>query len=62
VDTEFSTEINGHLGIKPVVVAEALLDGFKADRFEIRVAGTEDFYKLFLSSPEQALAALNSQE
>ena len=62
VDTEFSTGINGHLGIKPVVVAEALLDGLKADRFEIRVAGTEDFYKLFLSSPEQALAALNSQE
>jgi hypothetical protein len=34
----------------------------KEDQFEIRVAGTNDFYKLFLSSPEQALVALNSQE
>lgn len=60
VDTEFSTEINGHLGIKPVVVAEALLDAFKEDRLEIRVAGTDDLYKLFLSSPEQAMAVINS--
>jgi uncharacterized oxidoreductase len=62
VDTEFSAGINGHLGIKPEIVAKELLDGLKEDRFEIRVAGTEDFYKLFLSSPEQALIALNSQE
>jgi uncharacterized oxidoreductase len=62
VDTEFSTEIGGHKGIKPVVVAEELLKGLSEDRFEIRVAGTEDFYKFFLSSPEQALVALNTQE
>jgi len=62
VDTEFSTEIGGHKGIKPVVVAEELLNGLKENHFEIRVAGTNDLYKLFLSSPEQALAALNSQE
>jgi uncharacterized oxidoreductase len=61
VDTEFSTAIGGHKGIKPVVVAEELLKAFKEDRYEIRVAGTDDFYKFFLSSPEQAVAAMNSQ-
>lgn len=61
VDTEFSTEIGGHLGIKPAVVAEALVKAFKEDNFEIRVAGTDDLYKLFLSSPQQALELLNSR-
>lgn len=60
VDTEFSTGINGHLGIKPVVVAEDLVKALGEDRFEIRVAGTDDLYKLFLSSPEQAMAVINS--
>ena len=61
VDTEFSSGIGGHKGIKPVVVAEELLKGLNEDRFEIRVAGTEDFYKFFLSSPEQALVAMNDR-
>lgn len=62
VDTEFSTEIGGHRGIKPIVVAEELLKALKEDRYEIRVAGTEDLYKVFLNSPEQALKVLNTQE
>lgn len=62
VDTEFSKEIGGHRGIKPLVVAEELLKGLKEDRFEIRVAGTDDLYKVFLNSPEQALQVLNTQE
>jgi uncharacterized oxidoreductase len=61
VDTEFSAGIDGHNGIKPIVVAEELLKALSEDRFEIRVAGTEDFYKFFLSSPEQALAAMNTR-
>ena len=60
VDTEFSTEINGHLGIKPEVVAEDLVRALGEDRLEIRVAGTDDLYKVFLSSPEQALEIINS--
>lgn len=60
VDTEFSTEINGHLGIKPEVVAEDLVKALSEDRLEIRVAGTDDLYKVFLSSPEQALEIINS--
>jgi uncharacterized oxidoreductase len=62
VDTEFSTEIGGHKGIKPVVVAEALLKGLGADDLEIRVGQTEEFYRFYLSSPDQAIAAMNNRE
>jgi uncharacterized oxidoreductase len=62
VDTEFSTEIGGHKGIKPIVVAEDLLKGLREDVFEIRVGQTEEFYRLYLSSPEQAMIAMNNRE
>ncbi|HXB09245.1 MAG TPA: SDR family NAD(P)-dependent oxidoreductase [Puia sp.] len=62
VDTEFSTAIDGHKGIKPVVVAEALLRGLEADNLEIRVGQTEELYRLYLSSPEQAFAAINNRK
>jgi uncharacterized oxidoreductase len=62
VDTEFSVEIDGHKGIKPVVVAEALLNSIEADHLEIRVGQTEEFYRFYLSSPEQAMIALNTRE
>jgi uncharacterized oxidoreductase len=62
VDTEFSVEIDGYKGIKPVVVAEALLNSIEADHLEIRVGQTEEFYRFYLSSPEQAMIALNTRE
>jgi uncharacterized oxidoreductase len=62
VDTTFSVEIDGHKGIKPVVVAEALLNSLEADHLEIRVGQTEEFYRFYLSSPEQAFIALNTRE
>jgi uncharacterized oxidoreductase len=62
VDTEFSVEIDGHKGIKPVVVAEELLKGLRDDVLEIRVGQTEEFYRFYLSSPEQAMIALNTRE
>ncbi len=61
VDTDFSTEIGGSNGIKPIVVAERLFEGLKNDEYEIHVGFTADFYQLYLSSPEKALEALNSQ-
>ncbi|HWB90995.1 MAG TPA: SDR family NAD(P)-dependent oxidoreductase [Puia sp.] len=61
VDTALSADIDGHLGIKPDVVAHELLQGLEADRTEIRVAGTEEFYRYFLSSPEEAMTALNNR-
>ncbi len=59
VDTEFSKEIGGSNGIKPLVVAERLIEGLQKDEYEIHVGGTADLYKLFLSSPEAALNVLN---
>jgi len=61
VNTEFSAEIDGHKGIAPSVVAEELVRGLQQDNFEIRVGQTEDFYKFYLSSPEEAFRALNNR-
>lgn len=60
VNTEFSKEIGGEKGIAPEVVAEELLRALAEDVYEIRVGGTEDLYRLSLSSPEQALLAVNA--
>jgi uncharacterized oxidoreductase len=59
VDTEFSAEIGGSKGIPPSAVATAFLDALQKDEYEIHVGGTADLYKLYLSSPAQALAAMN---
>ncbi|HLP64705.1 SDR family oxidoreductase [Flavobacterium sp.] len=60
VNTSFSKEIGGENGISPAEVALALKNGLESDTFEIHVAGTADFYKLYLSSPEAALQYINS--
>jgi uncharacterized oxidoreductase len=60
VDTEFSAEIGGQNGIAPSVVAEALVEALEKDEYEIRVGQTEDIYRLYLSSPEQAFQAMNA--
>ena len=61
VDTEFSTEIGGHNGIPASQVADEFLAGLETDNYEIRVAGTEQLYQLYLSSPTEALKALHSR-
>jgi uncharacterized oxidoreductase len=60
VDTEFSKEIGGSHGVQPLVVAEDLLKAFVNDEYEIRVGNTENIYKLFLSSPAEALKTMNA--
>lgn len=60
VNTEFSKEIGGEKGIPASQVAAELLEGLKNDIYEIHVGGTADIYQLYLSSPENALQALNS--
>lgn len=59
VNTEFSVEIGGHNGIPALQVADEFLTGLQNDNYEIRVAGTEQFYQLYLSSPAEALKAMN---
>lgn len=61
VDTEFSAEIGGRNGIAPSVVAEALAAALEKDEYEVRVGQTETMYRLALSSPEQALQAMNAK-
>jgi uncharacterized oxidoreductase len=59
VNTEFSSEIGGENGIPPEVVAQGLIDGFEKDEYELHIGNTADLYKLYLSSPEEALKTLN---
>jgi len=59
VNTEFSSEIGGENGIPPEVVAQGLVDGFGKDEYELHIGQTADLYKLYLSSPEEALKTLN---
>lgn len=60
VDTGLSAEIGGaEYGIPPEVVAQGLIDGFEKDEYELHIGNTADLYKVYLSSPEQALSVLN---
>ena len=59
VDTAFSAPIGGHNGIAPSEVAAQFFEGLQNDEFEIRVGNTEQVYRLFLSSPEEALHLMN---
>ncbi|MBB6128990.1 SDR family oxidoreductase [Mucilaginibacter lappiensis] len=62
VDTEFSTEIGGHLGIPPSQVADEFLASLETDNYEIRVGNTEQLYQLYLSSPTEALNFMNARK
>lgn len=60
VNTEFSKEIGGENGISPEVLATDLFAAFEQDLFEIHTGQTADIYSLSLSSPKEALLAMNS--
>jgi uncharacterized oxidoreductase len=55
VDTTFSAPIGGHTGISPKAVAEEFYAALQSNELEIHVGHTAQLYKLFLSSPAQAL-------
>jgi len=59
VDTEFSAPIGGKNGVPASFVAEQFVAGLEQNNYEIRVGQTEDMYRLYLSSPEDALLAMN---
>lgn len=61
VNTEFSKPIGGEYGISPRIVAEEFYKALQNDNYEIHVGQTADMYRLFLSSPSEALKAMNSQ-
>jgi uncharacterized oxidoreductase len=60
VNTDFSQEIGGANGIPPQEVADDLLKAFNTDTYEIHVGRTAQLYQLFLSSPAEALKAMNA--
>lgn len=62
VNTDFSVEIGGkENGIPPVEVAQALLDAFSNNNYEIHVGKTAELRKFFFSSPDEALIAFNNR-
>jgi uncharacterized oxidoreductase len=61
VDTEFSRPIGGQNGISPKLVAEEFYNALRNDHYEIHVGQTADIYRLFLSSPSEAMKAMNSR-
>ena len=61
VDTDFSIEIGGRVnGIHPSIVAGDLMKAMEKDEYEIHVGNTADLYKLFHSSPAEALKFMNA--
>jgi Short-chain dehydrogenase involved in D-alanine esterification of lipoteichoic acid and wall teichoic acid (D-alanine transfer protein) len=60
VNTEFSKPIGGSAGISPEVVAEEFLKALEKNQYEIHVGNTAHMYQLFLTSPPEALKAMNS--
>ena len=62
VNTDFSQDIGGANGIPPVTVAEALIQAFEKDEYEIHVGNTAYIYELSRTSPAEALTAMNSRQ
>jgi uncharacterized oxidoreductase len=58
VDTEFARTLTGEK-ISPSVVAKEILKGLETDQYEIHIGATASLYKLFLSSPAEALNVIN---
>ncbi|WP_259067043.1 SDR family oxidoreductase [Mucilaginibacter sp. X4EP1] len=58
VDTEFSKNIPVEK-LAPSAVADAIVSGVTADKFEIRIGFTDHFYNVNKESPEKAFNALN---
>lgn len=54
-NTAFSKGIGGANGMNPAAVAQELLKGIENDQYEIHPGQTAEIYKLFLSSPSDAL-------
>lgn len=61
VNTQFSKAIGGERGISPEAVAKDFFEALQKDNYEIHVGQTADLYRLFLSSPTEALKLMNSQ-
>jgi len=59
VNTQFSKEIGGEKGIPPSLVAEALIEAFERNIYEIHVGNTANIFELARTSPAEALQIMN---
>lgn len=59
-DSPFAQHVVSDDKVPPSVVAQAVLDGLEADDEEMHVGATADLYPVYLSSPHEALVALNA--
>lgn len=62
VNTELSRPIGGENGIHPSVVADEFFEALEKDNYEIHVGNTAHVYKLFLSSPAEALKLMQPKK
>ncbi|HEY5748829.1 MAG TPA: SDR family NAD(P)-dependent oxidoreductase [Chryseolinea sp.] len=62
VDTEFAKDIPSDQKISPQEVAEDLVQSLETNKYEIRVASTEQLYSNFLAQSDKAVLALNRLE
>lgn len=60
VDSPFSQAVQSDLKISPEAVIENLVESIKKKEFEIRPGLTEDIYRTYLRSPDEALLMVNA--
>jgi uncharacterized oxidoreductase len=60
VDSPFAKDIESDQKMPPRKVAETLLAGLERDELELRVGQTEDLYRTYLKSPDEALTEVNA--
>lgn len=61
VATDFSKELGTNDAISPSVVAQDVLEALSNNEYEKHVGKTADMYKIYLSSPDNALRILNNK-
>ncbi|KQT35634.1 short-chain dehydrogenase [Chryseobacterium sp. Leaf405] len=59
VNTDMTKDFGGEAGLAPSQVAKELMTAMENDEYEIHVAQTADFVKLYLSSPTEAFQMMN---
>lgn len=60
VDSPFSKGVSSDLKVAPIDVIKTMVNAIENNEFEIRPGLTEDIYKVYLKSPQEALLFINN--
>jgi len=60
VDSPFSKGVSSDLKVAPIDVIKTMANAIENNEFEIRPGLTEDIYKVYLKSPQEALLFINN--